>query len=193
MALLHHFAAIFSGYTYRSQPVEEPKGEYIFLQPRDINLATHTLNFGTALKTNEFFGSQKYLLRKGDVLIVCKGRSSPAVVFDNTLKKVVASSAFVIVKPIREQLNPYYLAWYLCQSNAQNYFLSKKSGTTVLNLPIEAIKNVEIPIPLINMQETYGNLYRNTNRLKATQLEIIEKESLLIDINISQLLKQSSL
>jgi len=193
MSLLHQFAAIYSGYTYRSQPMEEPKGEYIFLQPRDINLATYALNVDSALRTNDFPGPQKYLLEKGDVLIVSKGKNSPAVVFDSASKNVVASSAFVIVRAIPEQLNPYYLAWYLGQTDTQNYFLSRKSGTTVLNLPIEAIKNMEIPLPSINRQETYGNLYRNTTRLKATQLKILEKESLLIDINISHLLKQGSL
>ncbi|MEZ2442336.1 restriction endonuclease subunit S [Chitinophaga sp. RCC_12] len=185
---LSKYADIYFGYTPRAPLDNAYKGEYTLLQPRDINVATHSFNAIDATKIDGHV-AEKHLLVKGDILVLCKGRNTPVIVFDGKITKAVATSAFVIIRVTAGKLDPYYLTWYMQQVDAQNYFLSRKAGTTVLNLPIKAIQELQIPILDMKKQEIFGELYRNRIRLQSIQLALLEKESLLIDTNLSNLLK----
>lgn len=190
MPSLNNFADIYTGFTYRSPEPDDSVGECTILYPKDINSATGTLDFVNVLKTSNFKRDKKYNLSKGDILIASKGKSNPVVVFNDEVNNAVATSAFIIIRINRQGLNPFYLAWYLVQPDVQNYFISRKSGTTVLNLPIKAIQDLEIPILPITKQIIFGELFLSRNKLKITQLAILEKECQRIDKELSKMLKQ---
>jgi len=189
MSPLNRCANIFFGYTPRFQLSETDMGDYIFLQPRDINPVSSSFNYNDAARIDGGIDG-KYILAKGDLLILCKGRNTPVIVIDENLPKAVASSAFVIVRTVSGQLDPYYLAWYLLQAKAQAYLLSRKAGTTVLNLPIKAVQEVQVPLPNWKDQCVLGELYRERIKLRSIQHQLLERESLLMDMNLLRFLKQ---
>lgn len=191
--MLSRYADIFSGYTYRSSFEENAAGVFTFLQPRDINQTINVFSLESAAKTNDYPGDKKFLLRKGDVLVAIKGKTTPVVIYDSSLPHVIGSSAFAIIRTMPAYLDPGYLAWYLEQPDVQQYFLSRKAGTTVLNLPITVIQQLEIPLPDLHKQKIYGELYYSKNKLKATHLAILEKEIRLIDLQLSDMLKKENL
>jgi restriction endonuclease S subunit len=190
MAALNNFSKCFTGYTYRFPPLASHLGEFIIVYPKDINPSTSTLSFADVLKTSDFQGDPKYKLNKGDIIIASKGKSNPVAVFNDEMSDVVATSAFIIIRVTKQDLNPYFLAWYLEQPDVQNYFISRKSGTTVLNLPIKVVQDLEVPILPIEQQNLFAELYISRNKLKVTQLAILEKECQLIDLELSKKLKQ---
>jgi restriction endonuclease S subunit len=190
MTVLDSCKNIFFGYNCRSAEELVDNGEFVFLQPKDINQEKNTFNSDEAAKMNKFNAAKKYLLIKGDVLIQCKGRNTPVIMFDGSLSNVIASSAFVIIRTNEAHLNPYFLAWYLEQKEAQNYLFSRKAGTTVLNLPIKAIQDLQIPLLSMDIQKIYGELYIKRNRLKHVQFDILKKECQLIDMSLLKILKK---
>ncbi|MBO9204847.1 MULTISPECIES: restriction endonuclease subunit S [Niastella] len=189
MDRLNKYADIFFGYTPRFQINDSDNGEYAILQPRDINPLVNSFFFDMATRIDGNIGG-KYLLLKGDLLILAKGKNTPVMVINDDLPHIIASSAFVIIRTTSGKLDPYFLAWYLQQEATQTYLLSRKAGTTVLNLPIKVIQELQIPIPKNEEQFILGELYRERIKLRSIQQELIEKESRLMDIHFLQFLKR---
>lgn len=183
-------ADIFSGYTFRVIPPENPEGTIIFVQLKDVDQGGCGIVYDNALTISEFDGGGKHFLRQGDILLGSKGKSTPVIVFEERPQKVVASSAFIIIRPFTKAVNPDYLNWYLQLPVSQHYLQSSKAGATVLNLSIKSVQDWEIDLPSIDTQEKIGKVHRLFQQQSEKQFELIAKERLLLNHSMYQLLKK---
>jgi len=178
---LKNYAEIFSGFSFRALPANEEQAVISVVQPKDIDQATGQLVYQTALKTNEFAGDPKHFLRLGDILVSAKGKSTPIAIYDDPDKKVVGSSSLTVIRPQEEKLSADYIAWYLQLPSTQLYLQASKTGTTVLNLSVKAIQEMECWLPDLIEQKKIGKLHRALLEKKAKQLELLEIENRLIN------------
>jgi restriction endonuclease S subunit len=183
---LHTLSQIFSGITLRSiSNLKEADGIAV-VQPKDIDQVTSRLIYNEVLRINDFDADEKHFLRAGDILISGKGKTTPVIRFEETTFKVVANAAFIVLRPDSKFVNADYIAWYLQLPFSQNYFDSNKAGSTVLNLSIKTVQNLEVLLPARAKQEAIGKLYHSLLKKNAKQLELMEKYMSLLNFSMYQ-------
>lgn len=131
---------------------------------------------------------QKHLLSKGDVLFAAKGKDFFAVVYDEKYSPAVASSTFLILKIIKNEVLPEYLQWYLNHPTVQKVLKNYASGTAINSISINVLENLEIIIPDMLKQKTILEVDRLQKRENKIQKQILKlRESLINEITIKSI------
>ncbi len=159
---------LFSGYSFREKVENCPEGNTFVIQMKDIE--QYTFIKPELSRTNFQSEKQKYFLQNGDILFMAKGSNNYALVYDLDLLKAVAASAFFVLRPDRQKINPYYLSWYINQSPVQKYLKANVAGTYVPNVNRQTIAGIQILLP----DRTKQNLIAQITGLS-------EKEQLLLE------------
>jgi restriction endonuclease S subunit len=102
---------------------------------------------------------------------VSKGVNNYAIVIDQISFPVVASATFFIIKVDERVIIPEYLAWYMNQKEAQNYFSEKKAGTYIPNLNKQDILELPLKVPPLKTQKAIAK----TAMLLNQEIKILEK------------------
>lgn len=96
----------------------------------------------TKIKSDKI--SKKTFLKKGDVLLITKGANNYAVEYKHDFEKAVAASAFYVLRPNQNKVNPSYLTCYINQPPVQQYFKANMAGTYIPRPRTRILK--ELPI-----------------------------------------------
>lgn len=175
---LYQIANIFSGYSFRDKVEDNPTGSVTVIQMKD--LINHYSEIGLDLvKIASKDISDKHLLRKGDVLFVSKGSNNFALVYDGT-NKAIASSVFFVIRLKHIEIDPYFLAWYINQENAQAYLHTGKEGTGVTNINKATLENLEVEIIPLEKQQHLLTVHELWKHEKEISLALLEKKDKLI-------------
>lgn len=176
---LKNFCTISSGQTFRTKIEHNPNGKVGVIQMKDMNNDYTGIAAELSLVGFEEV-SNNQILQKGDVLFLARGNNNKAFVFDIN-DPAVAVSLFFILRPKKEVIDPYYLAWFLNQSNTQNYLQSTQEGATVASIKKQALGDLEIKVPSLNEQHKIASIYHL--HLKEMELmdQIREKRNELIN------------
>ena len=75
----------------------------------------------------------------------------------------------------KENVNAYYLLQALMQPNVLRPFLNNAVGIRQLNLSLEQCRNLEIPLPPMNLQNQFADFVTKVERQKATVQKSIDK------------------
>jgi restriction endonuclease S subunit len=170
---------IFSGYSFRNKVEHDPNGDLDVIQMKDLEM--NYTRIGTGLiKIDSSTISPKYLLEKGDVLLVAKGGNNFAILFDLDLPKAIASSAFFVLRPNPKLINPGYLAWYINQKPVQQYFIDNRVGTYMPNINKNTILGIEIKVPEKITQERIVEMDALQKREYLLSNELLLKRKQLI-------------
>ncbi|WP_299819459.1 restriction endonuclease subunit S [uncultured Pontibacter sp.] len=132
--------------------------------------------------------NDKHLLQEGDVLFVAKGAGNSAVVYSSAFGPAIASSTFLILKPMKTNngvLLPDYLAWYLNHSTTQAYLKSQAKGSSMLSISKKTLEELEVPVPSLQRQQQVLNIQRLrdrekllTQRLEALREQLVQNQLL---------------
>ena len=68
-----------------------------------------------------------------------------------------------------------YLIQHLLSDEGLRKIISKISGSALKQLPIGQLKNINIPITLVDEQEKIGNFFKNLDNLIAKNEQQLEK------------------
>jgi len=179
MSKLKDICTISSGQTFRTKIEHNPNGEVAVIQMKDMNDDYTGISAELSLVAFEEV-SNSQILHMGDVLFLARGNNNKAFVFDMD-DPSVAVSLFFVLRPKKEFLDPYYLAWYLNQSNTQVYLHSSQEGSTVSSIKKQALEDLEIKVPTLNEQQKIASVYHL--HLKEMELmdQIREKRNELIN------------
>ena len=190
MANLKIYCDIFSGYTFRKQLIISDNPSFGVIQLKDVNAPNHEIDYLGLATTSDFNGSNRYLLLDQDVLLIARGNTNIAILFEKHKynRSVLASGAFIIIRPMVEYLDPPYLAWYLNMKDSQAFFKRSHVGTTVRNLPIRALLEFDIKVPPLQKQQIIGRLYLLLQEEKNISRQREEKWSQLINEQIKGIL-----
>lgn len=154
-------------------------GEVYYIQARDFDENRRIASNLTPVLSYEE-NLEKHFLQSGDILIVAKGASFLSAVFDGSYSPAVASTVFLVIRiNNKEQINPWYVSWFLNQTSTQSYLLSISRGTSIpainkkllseLDIPIPSIEKQKLIIELIELQHKEKFLNRRITELKEIQ------------------------
>ncbi|WP_158618331.1 restriction endonuclease subunit S [Flavobacterium bomense] len=162
---------LFSGYSFREKVEHNPNGHVGIIQMKDIFNDYSSFDFLNLDKVSDILFKDKFYLTKGDILFVSKGVNNYAIVIGNVAFPIVASATFFIIRVNKEKIIPEYLAWFMNQKEAQNYFSEKKAGTYVPNLNKQDIMDLPLKVPPLKIQ----NYIAKTAILLNQEVSILEK------------------
>jgi restriction endonuclease S subunit len=186
---LQDFAQINSGYQFRNEFSELPPGDWKFIQMRDIdsgNIINPDSVIGIDFKIKDST-SDKYLLKKGDILFKNRGAKNSAAVFNLDWPQVIASHQFLIIRLTDAGIIPEYLAWYINSETARSYFKQQAAGTTTLLVQKRTLEELEIVVPAIDSQK---NIIR-IESLQRKEKSLIERRMELHSKYIESVLSES--
>lgn len=145
-------SGFFAGHSFRQKVENDPNGDLYVIQMKDLehNYSTISVNL-TKIKSEII--SNKSFLSKGDVLLITKGANNYAVEYKLDFEKVIAASAFFVLRPDQRKIIPAYLVWYINQTPVQQHLKASMAGTYIPNINKSAIEEIEIELPELNIQE----------------------------------------
>lgn len=172
--LLKDLAIIQIGYQLRSKIQLESDGLYKIIQAKDINRDL-ILNHKDAYSIDIEGKPDKYLIDKDDLLFLSRGTNNFAVVINKRLSNTVASGLFYIIKINPDIILPEYLAWYINLPQTQKLLALKSQGTNIPLITIATFRNLEIPLPPLEIQQKIAALSRLINKEKELTKKLIKK------------------
>lgn len=109
-------------------------------------------NYRNISKTDFEFENKRTDVSSGDVLFTCVGSIGRCVVVPEGAPKFVLQRSVAVIKP-NQQLNSKYLAYCLKSPLIQERVLDKARGAAQQGIYLKDIKNLEIPLPPIEIQK----------------------------------------
>ena len=73
--------------------------------------------------------------------------------------KILANGNLYVIELDKERINPYFLEAYLESENGKVSLSRVAVGATLLNLPVEGLKNITIPLPDLKSQKIIADKY----------------------------------
>ena len=166
------------GHAFRERLANMPEGDVMVIQPKNISSEGRvSFSKGEPLQID---ASVSKPLRRGDVLVVNRGRFA-ATVFDLPEAGTwIAPSSILVLSVKRESILPEYVACYFNSPEGQRMFRRHYEQTTVPFISTKNMANMDIPIPsmerqrsLIAFEKSVKEYTRLTSRKRELQKQIL--------------------
>lgn len=135
---------------------------------RSQNVLMNKFDFSDiAFITEEIYNSMKRtVVKPNDVLLNITGASIGRVACyqDDILANVNQHVCIIRCKP--EKLNPIYLSYFLSMPSFQEKFITNQSGATRQALNFEQIKDFNISVPPLSLQEEFAGVVARVESLR---------------------------
>lgn len=118
--------------------------------------------------------NDKYLLKKGDIILKAKSGDNTAALVDKDIKNVVPASHFIIITVNANVISPEYLVAYLNSEYAQNYFKINAEGTALPIIKIKTLGELEIKVIDHEKQKEIADMYKLMKDEKQIMEQIME-------------------
>jgi restriction endonuclease S subunit len=191
MESIKRYSEVSSGYSFRNQLTTNDNLPIGVIQLRDVDTKTGNIKYENWSTSELFKGAEKYFLQDGDILLISKGNDNTAFLFEAAkcpYPHAIASSAFIVIRCTDAYINPAYLTWYLNLQEQQQSMKREQEKTTVPNLPIKVLQQMEVPLPVRSKQATIGRIYVLNKEKALITFEIEEKYLQLLNQELKNLL-----
>lgn len=157
---LGKIADIQTGYIKResNKPSESISTTIIQLKNLDVN---GTIDYANIKPADISKYDRIPQLLPGDVIFAAKGSRRGAAVIDRDIKWLTASNHYLIIKikdDFKDRLLPGYLAFYMRQKPAMDYFKQCSAGSYIPFVTAAALKELEVELPQVEKQKTLAEL-----------------------------------
>jgi len=180
---LGQVADIQIGYQVTGKINPDPAGTHRLVQTSDVD-RDGGINWGAlAPFTPMRKGTDRYMLRDGDVLFLAKGARRTAALVSNPLPHALAVSTFFILR-VREDADvlPGYLAWYLNTAACDDLAAFERTGVTIPFIPKLGLANLCVPLPDHATQQRVAALDFLARREKQLTLDLLEQRARLVNM-----------
>jgi len=184
-------ADVIAGFLQRqSKKPAEPITIYIIqLRNLDVN---GVINYDD-LEQEEINSKERYpQLLPGDVIFAAKGSKRSAGVIERQLKNTTVSNHFLIIRikdDFKNMVLPDYLAFYLRQKPAMEYFDKCASGSQIPFISAAALKELEIELPSIEKQKIMAALGELIGRELELEKQLSELKKVYYRNSVEQMIK----
>ncbi len=122
--------------------------------------------------------NEKYLLKKGDIILKAKSGDNTAAIIEEDMENIVAASHFIIITVNDNNvLNSEYLVMYLNSEYAQDYLKKHAEGTAQPIVKIKTIEELDVRIVDLEEQKKLANMYKLIKEEKLTMEQLIENRA----------------
>ena len=103
---------------------------------------------------------EKYCIKNGS-LVISKNASPVKMAIASVQEgnKILANGNLYVIELDEDKINPYFLKAYLESENGKAALSRVAVGATLLNLPVEGLKKVIIPLPDLESQKKIADQY----------------------------------
>lgn len=187
--LLKEIADIKAGYSFRETiPVSET-GCYRVIQIKDVT-PSGFISSGDLLTAEIDSIKPEYLTQTGDVLFTSRGTNRRAATVDETAANAIFVSQLYALKIKTDAVVPEYLAWYLNQKPAQEFFEANASGSYIQNIRHDVLAKFPVTLLPVEMQKRIVEIYRLGLREREVAKKITEKRWQLVESSLLELIKE---
>ncbi|QDV26041.1 restriction endonuclease subunit S [Aureliella helgolandensis] len=150
--LINNIAEVRMGYHFRGRVQEEPGGNALVLQIRDVD---EDGRFNPdALTPMEIPNLPNHVLSAGDVVFLARGARRYAFLCDVVdHHNIVPAGYFMVLRAKDERVRPGYLAWAINQDRFQALIDSVSSGTAVPQITKGNLTELSIDVPDVQTQD----------------------------------------
>lgn len=147
-----------TGYTARGRLQPAINGGLLAIQqgdfPQDGNIEPERLS-----RVDIKGQTDRFLVGQGDVVFRSRGDKNIAVALDDRFtERAVAVLPLFVLRPIADLIQPEYLAWIINLAPSQRYFDRVALKTTIRMVSQSSVKDLEIPIPSLELQRKITTL-----------------------------------
>lgn len=179
--LLKDIADIRTGYSFRAKLEPDSEGNILVVQLKELS-DKNTIDISTAVKINMQDVSENYLLQKGDLVFRSRGMDSTAAIMDISADNIILSAPFQRIRlQDTSKIIPEYLLWYINSKDAQSYFSTNKTGTSVTMISTTVLADLSVVIPSVEIQKKIVEINTLSEREIELQEELIKKKKLLTE------------
>ena len=134
---------------------------------------------------------KRFLLQKGDVVLLAKGNSIRAGYVNANIAKlnVIASANFILLRPNNDKLLGEVLVAYFNSPAGQNMLDATSTGAIIKNINLSNIKKMEIELPELSKQHEIAELFNASNQAYQATIKLAEQQKKVATACISQLMK----
>jgi len=186
---LKEIADVKAGYSFRGTiPVSE-NGSYRVIQIKDVN-------YSGLISSNDLVNAAvdtikpEYLTQRGDVLFTSRGANRRAATVDETAAEAIFVSQLYALKVKTDAVIPEYLAWYLNQKPAQDFFEERASGSYIQNIRHDVLAQLPVVLPPVETQKRIVEIYRLGLREREMAEKIAEKRRQVVEKMLLALIKE---
>jgi hypothetical protein len=156
---------------------ESPGGGACYLQARHFDAFGRFRDDGLPMPRIEV-GERisKHLLQEGDILLIAKGDSNRACMYDPQTGKAVASSTFFVLRLKTHLVLPGYLHWLLNTSPLQTILAGLAKGTHTPSISKKALASLTLDIPTLEMQREVLEVLRLWEKERTLAAELVRQK-----------------
>ena len=179
--LLNEIADIRTGYSFRSKLEPDADGNTLVVQLKELS-EKNMIDISTAVRINMSDISENYLLKKGDLVFRSRGMDSTAAIMDIDSDNIILSAPFQRIR-LRDTMAimPQYLLWYINSKEAQVYFSTNKTGTSVSMISTAVLAELPVAVPVLEIQKKIVDISILSEKEIELQEELIRKKRLLTE------------
>lgn len=161
---------ILTGYTFRTRIEDDPGGSFRVIQGKDIrpDCSLNVENLTPIHLPDRSYSDPEKWVKPGDVLLMTRGDYNYAVFISAHLPPTVTQNSFCTLRVLDDaRIYPDYLATILNQPALQARLKSLRSGSSIANITLGALKEIEVPVPPLQLQSEIVNLAQAIRREKS--------------------------
>lgn len=130
------------------------------IQMGDVNDGIITRNTNLYKVDDKQF--EKFSLKNGDVVISTKSaKVKSAVVEISDNERLIASGSIMVLRVIKDKIDPYYLRAFLDSPIGQHLLSLKQTGNVIPNLTVNNVKKLQIPLLPVSKQKQLAMQYKD--------------------------------
>lgn len=190
--LLKDVAEVQMGYSFRVKLEASQHAGTTIIQMKDL-LSNNTVSRTGLMKIAAIDFKKHHLVQKGDLVFRSRGQATTSAVVVHDPINTIVSAPLLRIRIVRpETVVPEYLNWYINQREAQIYFQSRAKGTVQKMISKQAVEELDIPIPSVEIQKQIIELDKLSNRERELLCELSEKREQFISGILMQYAKGAS-
>lgn len=156
----------------------DSQGEVRYLQVKDVN-SENKLDYTQIATVINTGINDKHWLKNGDLLFAAKGGSNYCIQYEGTERSTIASSSFIIIRPVISNILPEFLCCFLNTSSILGMLKNAAVGTGIQVIPQSVMGEIQLDIPSIEVQRLVVEMDRLRKEGECIRSEIdILKQSL---------------
>jgi len=187
--VLGRLATIQMGYTFRTALQASRNGTIAVIQMKDL-ATDDTVDCSALTRIDMEDPGEHHLVQPGDLIFRSRGLlSTSAILLHNPGKAVVAAPLIRMRVNNTDSILPEYLNWYISQKDAQSYLTSRARGTTQKMIGVDALRDLEIELPRLEIQKSIVELATLSRTEHRLILAIAERRQRYVQGRLNRLAK----
>jgi type I restriction enzyme S subunit len=150
---------------------------------RSQNVLMNRFDFSDVVFIDEetYHSMKRTVVKRNDVLLNITGASIGRVACYQDDTPANVNQHVCIIRCKTEKLNPVYLSFLISMPSFQEKIIANQSGATRQALNFEQIKEFNVPIPPLSLQEEFAGVVARVEALRARQAESERQVEILFE------------